>query len=74
MKRRITMPKFKVTATMDVSYELIVEAPDEDTAWKIADETDDTDEWVQVDEGHDWTLENVLEVKDEEEKENGERS
>tara|TARA_A100001515_G_scaffold102110_1_gene82832 strand:+ start:439 stop:645 length:207 start_codon:yes stop_codon:yes gene_type:complete len=68
------MPKFKVTATMDVSYELIVEAPDEDTAWKIADETDDTDEWVQVDEGHDWTLENVLEVKDEEEKENGERS
>ena len=68
------MPKFKVTATMDVSYELIVEAPDEDTAWKIADETDDTDEWVQVDEGHDWTLENVLEVKDEDEKENGERS
>tara|TARA_A100001391_G_C4980702_1_gene255237 strand:+ start:277 stop:483 length:207 start_codon:yes stop_codon:yes gene_type:complete len=68
------MAKFKVTATMDVSYELIVEAPDEDTAWKIADETDDTDEWVQVDEGHDWTLENVLEVKDEEEKENGERS
>mgnify|MGYP007073195613 FL=1 len=53
------MPKFKVTATMDVSYELIVEAPAEDTGWKIADETDDTDEWVQVDEGHDWTLENV---------------
>ena len=59
------MPKFKVTATMDVGYELIVEAPDEDTAWKIADETDDIDEWVQVDEGHDWTLENVWETKDE---------
>ena len=55
------MPKFKVTATMDVGYELIVDAPDEDTAWKIADETDDIDEWVQVDEGHDWTLENVYE-------------
>lgn len=59
------MPKFKVTATMDVGYELIVDAPDEDTAWKIADETDDIDEWVQVDEGHDWTLENVSETKDE---------
>ena len=59
------MPKFKVTATMDVGYELIVDAPDEDTAWKIADETDDIDEWVQVDEGHDWTLENVWETKDE---------
>jgi hypothetical protein len=58
------MAKFKVTATMDVGYELIVEAPDEDTAWKIADETDDMSEWVQVDDGHDWTLENVWEVTD----------
>lgn len=57
------MPKFKVTATSDVGYELVVEAPDKDTAWKIADETD-IDEWVQVDEGHDWTMENVWEVKD----------
>jgi len=58
------MPKYKVTATMDVGYELIVEAPDEDTAWEIAKEADDIDEWVQVDDGHDWTLENVWEVKD----------
>ena len=58
------MPKFKVTATMDVGYELIVEAPDEDTAWKIAKETDDTSEWVKADDGHEWTLENVWEVKD----------
>ena len=28
------MSKYKVTATMDVSYELIVEAADEDTAWR----------------------------------------
>ena len=58
------MAKFKVTATMDVGYELIVEAPDEDTAWKIADETDDISQWIRTDNGHDWTLENVWEVKD----------
>ena len=28
--------KFKVSATMDVGYELIVEAPDEDTALKLS--------------------------------------
>lgn len=59
------MPKFKVSATMDVGYELIVEAPDEDTAWKIANDTDDTSQWVKADDGHDWTLEDVWEVKDE---------
>ena len=59
------MAKFKVTATMDVGYELIVEAADEDTAWNIANETDDMNEWVQVDDGHDWTLENIHEVTDE---------
>ena len=60
------MPKFKVTATMDVGYEAIVEAPDEDTAWDIAADTGvwtgSTVAWVQVDQGHDWTLENVWEV------------
>jgi len=58
------MPKYKVTATMDVGYELIVEAADEDTAWAIAKETDDMGEWVQVDDGHDWTLENIWEMTD----------
>jgi len=58
------MPKYKITATMDVGYELIVEAADEDTAWTIAEETDDMREWVQVDDGHDWTLENVWEMTD----------
>ena len=60
------MPKFKVTATMDVGYEAIVEAPDEDTAWDIAADTGvwigSTVDWVQVDQGHDWTVENVWEV------------
>ena len=58
------MPKYRVTATMDVGYELIVEAADEDTAWTTAKETDDMGEWVQVDDGHDWTLENIWEVAD----------
>tara|TARA_R100001440_G_scaffold75607_1_gene103271 strand:- start:1043 stop:1300 length:258 start_codon:yes stop_codon:yes gene_type:complete len=56
------MPKFKITATMDVGYELIVEADNEAEAWRMA-EGDDAD-WLQVDEGHDWTLENVYEVED----------
>ena len=54
------MPKFKVTATMDVGYELIVEADNEAEAWRMAE--DDDADWLQVDEGHDWTLENVYEV------------
>ena len=59
------MPKYKVTATMDVGYELVVEAPDEDTAWKIAKDTDDMSHWVKADDGHDWTMEDVWEMKDE---------
>ena len=59
------MPKFKVTATMDVGYEAIVEAPDEDTAWNMVTEEANEDSWVgwvQVDDGHDWTLENIWEI------------
>ena len=61
------MPKFKVTATMDVGYEAIVEAPNERAAWDIAADSgmdDGTVDWFQVDQGHDWTLENVCEVED----------
>ena len=57
------MPKFKVKATMDVGYELIVEARNEAEAWQMA-EDNDTD-WVQVDGGHDWTLEDVSEMEGE---------
>ena len=57
------MPKFKVTATMDVGYELIVEADNEAEAWRMA-EDNDTD-WLQVNEGHDWTLDAVWEIEDE---------
>lgn len=57
------MPKFKVKATMDVGYELVVEARNEAEAWQMA-EDNDTD-WVQVDGGHDWTLEDVSEMEGE---------
>ncbi len=56
------MPKFKVTATMDVAYELVVEAPNRATAWQMAEEND-TD-WVKADDGHDFTLEHIKEMAD----------
>ncbi len=62
------MPRYVVTATKDVGYQTIIEAPNEETAWMIAD--DPTEEqrekfnWVQTDDGHDWTLENVWELED----------
>ena len=61
------MPNFKVTATMDVGYTAIIEAENEDEAWAIARgyRTSDPD-WEQTDNGHDWTLENIWEVDDDE--------
>ncbi len=56
------MRKFKVTATMDVGYELIVEARNEAEAWQMAEDNDA--DWLQINEGHDWTLENICEVSD----------
>ena len=59
------MPEYKVTATMDVGYEAIIEADTEEEAWAIArgDRISDPD-WEKTDDGHDWTLENIWEVKD----------
>ena len=57
------MPKFKLTATMDVGYELIVEARNEAEAWQMAEDNDA--DWLQINEGHDWTLEGIKEVSDE---------
>jgi len=59
------MPKFKVTATMDVGYTAIIEADTKDEAWAIARNGDEAD-WEQTDNGHDWTLENIREVEDDE--------
>jgi hypothetical protein len=59
------MPKYKVTATMDVGYTAIIEADSQDEAWTIARNGDEAD-WEQTDNGHDWTLENIREVKENE--------
>ena len=62
------MPKYRVTATMDVGYDAIIEAKDEEIAWAIA--RGDVAgpivniDWQQCDDGHDWTLEDIYEVTD----------
>ena len=58
------MPKFRVTATMDVAYEAVVTARDETEAWQMAKDDDVSIEWVQTNEGHDWTMEDVKEIED----------
>ena len=55
------MPKFKVTATMDVGYELVVEARNEAEAWEIAGNSDIG--WESKG-GQDWTMEGIWEVDD----------
>mgnify|MGYP003111158667 FL=1 len=57
--------KFEVTATMDVGYRAIIEAPSEEEAWKMAKEggvLGQNIEWEKSDDGHDWTLEDIHEV------------
>ena len=56
------MPKFKVTATMDVGYVAEIEARNEAEAWQMAEDNDA--DWLQINEGHDWTLEGIKEVSD----------
>jgi hypothetical protein len=56
------MAKFKVTATMDVGYELIVEAKSEAEAWEFAG-TADVEGW-ECKGSQDWTMENIWEITD----------
>lgn len=56
------MPKYKVTATMDVEYTSFIEADSQDEAWSIARNGDEAD-WEQTDNGHGWTLENIYPVE-----------
>tara|TARA_B100001142_G_scaffold35540_1_gene31331 strand:+ start:1645 stop:1899 length:255 start_codon:yes stop_codon:yes gene_type:complete len=62
------MPRYVVTATMDVGYLAVIEADNEEEAYKIADkptkEQAETFHWMQTDNGHDWTLESTWEVCD----------
>jgi len=60
------MPKFKVTATMDVGYAAIIEADNQEEAWRLATSNLSSGEpdWEQTDNGHDWTVENIWEATD----------
>ena len=58
----IVLKKYKVTATKDVGYETFILAKDEDEAWTLANQEEDL-EWSRVDDGHDWTIENVTEER-----------
>tara|TARA_R100000656_G_scaffold114569_1_gene86992 strand:+ start:502 stop:702 length:201 start_codon:yes stop_codon:yes gene_type:complete len=62
----LKMKKFRVTATLDVGYQAIVEAKDEEHAWAIAreDVAGEIADWEKIDDGHDWTLEDVWEVEE----------
>jgi|TARA_R100001510_G_scaffold29149_2_gene25801 hypothetical protein len=62
------MPKYKVTATMDVGYTAIIEADNQEDAWRLATSNLSSGEpdWEQTDNGHDWTVENIWEVKENE--------
>ena len=55
------MKVFKVTATMDVGYQLFIKAEDEEDAMEKAKDVDG-DWWVKSDDGHDWTLEQTWEA------------
>lgn len=58
------MPKYKVTATKDVGYAAVIEADNQEEAWSIArGERLAEADWEQTDDGHDWTLENIWEIK-----------
>ena len=52
---------FKVTATMDVGYQLFIRAENEEDAMEKAENVD-SDYWQKADDGHDWTMEQAWEV------------
>ena len=55
------MGLFHVSATLDVGYEIFIEAKDEDEAWELA--KDEADGWIKTDTGHDWTIEHISPAK-----------
>tara|TARA_R100001460_G_scaffold26626_1_gene53886 strand:- start:19 stop:315 length:297 start_codon:yes stop_codon:yes gene_type:complete len=56
---------FKVTATMDVGYQLFIKAENEEDAMEKAKDVDG-DYWEKTDDGHDWTMEQAWEVAEDE--------
>tara|TARA_R110001599_G_scaffold66727_1_gene188900 strand:- start:6523 stop:6750 length:228 start_codon:yes stop_codon:yes gene_type:complete len=59
---------FKVTATMDVGYQLFIRAENEEDAMEKAKDVDG-DYWEKTDDGHDWTMEQAWEANKNEYKE-----
>tara|TARA_R110001606_G_scaffold344440_1_gene493145 strand:+ start:78 stop:305 length:228 start_codon:yes stop_codon:yes gene_type:complete len=59
---------FKVTATMDVGYQLFIRAENEEDAMEKAKDLDG-DYWEKTDDGHDWTMEQAWEANKNEYKE-----
>ena len=59
------MTKYKVTATRGVGYTSIIDANSQDEALKVARGWGYTQAlWHQTHDGHDWSIESILEVKD----------
>ena len=56
---------FKVTATMDVGYQLFIRAENKEEAMEQAENVD-SDYWQKADDGHDWTMEQAWEVSEDE--------
>ena len=56
---------FKVTATMDVGYQLFIRAENKEDAMEQAENVD-SDHWQKADDGHDWTMEQAWEVAEDE--------
>jgi len=60
------MPKYKVTATMDVGYKAVVEADTLEEAITLArNDAEQNVEWEKSDDGHHWMVEDAWEIKDE---------
>ncbi len=56
---------FKVTATMDVGYQLFIRAENKEEAMEQAENVD-SNHWQKADDGHDWTMEQAWEVAEDE--------
>lgn len=56
------MPKFKVWASSTALYTLVVEAEDEDKAWKLAKETEGSS-FQRVEYSGDWQVDDIEEVE-----------
>ena len=59
------MPRYRVTATLDVGYKAVVEANTLEEAIILArEDAEQNVEWEKSDEGHHWMVVDAWEVKD----------